>query len=193
MLRERVRHFTVEQATDHYRSPHDARALAPGHDLRVAATTWIARYLFWPNKPRSVADLACGNGEIACALGASLVYLGDIAPGYQIHGPLPDTLDMLGYAEPVDVIIFAETLEHLDDPDETLRRARPYARHLVASVPLYEHAEDEGNAEHTWVYDREGAEAMLTEAGWTPVLFAEVPAAPGSTAPTYQSGIWGCR
>lgn len=181
--------WTPEQLAEIYAGPHDHRALGYGHDARVAATITIGRFL--NPSPLRVADLSCGNGVIARALGASVeTILGDFAPGFQLRGPIEETIWRI---QMVDIFVCSETLEHLEDPDAVLCEIRQRARALVCSVPLSTCPEDDQNGEHYWAFDRAGAEEMLVAAGWTPKYFAEVPAAPGSVNPTYQCGIWGCE
>ena len=47
----------------------------------------------------SVADLSCGNAEIARGLGVEHVVLGDYAPGYQLCGPIEETVEALRSAD----------------------------------------------------------------------------------------------
>lgn len=181
--------WTSEQLAEIYRGPHDRRVLGYGHDARIATAITIGRFL--NPRPERVADLSCGTDEVATALGASVeTILGDFAPGFALQGPIEETI---WHVQMVDVFVCLETLEHLDDPDMVLREIRQRARALVCSVPLSSRPEDDQNGEHYWAFDRAGAEEMLVEAGWSPRLFAEVPAAPGSVNPTYQCGIWGCE
>jgi hypothetical protein len=197
MLRERVRpRWTDQQLSEIYARPFDQNALGWGADARVVTTATIGRLLYVPEVPTSIADLSCGNGDIArrIAVGDRHVplYLGDFAAGYQFTGPMEQTIDEM--RDPVDLFVCAETLEHLWDPELVLDKVRSKANKLVCSVPLWERAEQEQNGEHYWAFDREGFEAMLDDTGWTPVLFAEVPSYPvGGHGGTYQCGIWGCE
>jgi hypothetical protein len=189
MMRSRQRPaWRPDQLAEIYAGPHDHRVLAPGHDLRMERTIAIARAVY--RAASSVADLSCGVGTVAEALGAPVVILGDFAPGYPFHGPIEETIDEIPH---VDVFICTETLEHLDDPDMVLRKIRGKASALVVSLPICEVPEDDANGEHYWAFDREGAEAMYRAAGWEPALYEQVEAAPGSVEPTYQCGIWGLR
>lgn len=189
MFRNRQRpQWTPDELARIYAGPHDHRVLSPGHDLRIARTIAIARLVF-PD-PTSVADLSTGNGVIANALGAPDVILGDYAPGFDHRGPIEETIDLVPH---VDVFICAETLEHLWEPDEVLIKIREKASALVCSVPISHCSEDDQNGEHYWAFDQEGAEKMLRDTGWDPVIYEQVTAAPGSVNPTYQCGLWGCR
>lgn len=188
MLRNRQRPvWSPDDLARIYAGPHDHRVLGDGHKARVDGLIDIGRRL-WPN-PTFVADLSCGNGVIAEGLGARRTTLGDYAPGFQYQGPIEETIEKI---HPVDVFVCAETIEHLDDPDTVLRRIRVKANALVCSVPISQVPADDQNGEHYWAFDRAGAERMLMEAGWEPVLYEQVEAGPGSVNPTYQCGLWGC-
>jgi hypothetical protein len=190
LIRQRVREqWSDEQLAEIYAGPHDHRVLSPGHDVRIEATVWIGKFLYWPDRPNSVGDLSCGNGYIANELKARKTYLGDFASGFEFCGPISQTIHEI---PEIDLFICAETLEHLWEPDEALTLIRDKADKLVASVPLVNDPSEEQNGEHYWAFDREGAEQMFIENGWTLTrLFAEVPAAPGSFYQTYRCGIWG--
>jgi hypothetical protein len=169
-----------------YAIPHDANRWAE-HRVRVGVTIALARHLV-PN-PRSVADLSCGNGEIASAVGpnADTVILGDLAPGYEVVGPLEQTIHNLPR---VDLYVCSETLEHLDDPDTTLAQLRPHAATLIVSTPIGAWADAERNPEHYWAWDKADVEEMLTAAGWRTHLFNALDLTPGGGE--YHYGIWGC-
>lgn len=199
MLRERVRpQWTPEQLRDIYSSPFDHRALGDGSLPRVEVSSWIGRSLpmaagvGWA-RPSFVADLSCGNGAIARSIASHWgrrPLLGDYAPGFEVTGPIEETIVNV---EGIDIFVCCETLEHLWEPLDVLRQIRRRSSLLVCSVPLWERAEQEQNGEHYWAFDREGFESMLADAGWTPSLFAEVPGYPvGGDGGFYQTGIWGC-
>lgn len=181
--------WTPEQLATIYAGPHDHRVLGDGHTGRVDGLVRLGREV-WPD-PTFVADLSAGNGVIARGIGGAHITLGDFAPHpeFQLHGPIEDLLDEI---DPVDVFVCAETLEHLDDPDLVLRKIRVKANALVCSVPICETPYDDLNGEHYWAFDRAGAEAMLRQAGWDPVLYEQVTAAPGSVKATYECGLWAC-
>ena len=187
MIRERTRpQWTPEQLKDIYQGPHDARVLYPGHLPRVTRTIAMANRIC-PN-PESVADLACGNGDIANGCGATRTYLGDFAAGFEFQGPVEETIDLI---PEVTLMVAAETLEHLWDPDAVLLRFREKAQYLVCSVPVT--PEEGQNGEHYWSFDREGFESLLADTGWEVIDYEEVTAAPSVVFDTYQAGIWGCR
>lgn len=188
MLRNRQRpRWSDEELAEIYAGPHDHRVLGSGHVARVATSIEVGKAI-WP-EPTFVADLSCGNGVIALGLGAAHTTLGDFAPGFQYQGPIEDTIREI---HPVDVFVCAETIEHLDDPDEVLCLIRERANALVTSVPISDTPDDDANGEHYWAFDREGFEELLRWAGWEPDIFVEVEAGPGSVSDTYRCGIWGC-
>lgn len=144
-----------------YAVPHNHYEY-PDHQGRVDAAIRLGAALY----PRTVADLSCGNAAIATAIrdqvGAQL-YLGDLAPGYAICGPIEETIHEIPH---VDLFICSETIEHVDDPDLVLRLIRDKADHLVLSTPEDEF--DQGNPQHIWGYDTEAVRQMLIDAGWEP-------------------------
>lgn len=168
-----------------YSEPHDHWLYGRGHGLRVQTTQIIAKDMAREVFAVSVADLSCGNGEIAKALNL-LTFLGDYAPGYKINGPLEETLDKI---PEVSLYICSETLEHLDDPQEVLKKIRTKAKSLVLTTPI--NAWNDENKEHYWAWDREGIEELLTKAGWEANVFAMLDSTVFNE--TYTYGIWGCK
>lgn len=198
MLRERVRpRWTDEQLAEIYARPFDHAALGDGPTPRIEVSKWVGRTLpmaaDYGMPVCSIADLACGNGEIAESLGdyhGTRPYLGDFAPGHEFTGPIEETIHQI---PDVDLFVCCETLEHLWDPESVLQKIRVKTDMLLCSVPLWERAEQEQNGEHYWAFDREGFESLLSDTGFQPVLFAEVPGYPvGGDGGFYQTGIWGC-
>lgn len=170
-----------------YAVPH-AHKRWPDHRLRVAETIRLAREL---GVPDVVADLSCGDAKIGRALAPATLILGDFAPGYELCGPLEQTLEAIPH---VGLFICSETIEHLDDPDAALTAIRAKADALVLSTPL---SETTGrNREHYWGWDTEGVGEMLSAAGWEPVVQRDVHYVPPGQgeewiAASYQ--LWGCR
>lgn len=168
-----------------YARPHDHR-IWPDHLYRVDVTTAVAGRLL-PRNGR-VADLSCGNAHIARSLhetnGAQLT-LGDLAPGYEHHGPIEQTIDAIGAQ---DLFICSETIEHLDNPDAVLAKIRRKTGHLILSTPDGE--KDDSNPEHVWGWDAETVEKMLTTAGFTPIVHTTVDT---SRLGGYVYQIWACR
>lgn len=183
MRRERLRPAHDERALRRlYGRPHDHTRWAD-HLLRVEVTLAVARWMGRDGLD-SAADLSCGDGHILRALAADRKYFGDLAPGYEITGPIEKTILDLPL---VDLLVCAETIEHLDDPDEVLAAARQRARLMVLSTPI--EAWEDRNVEHYWAWDREAVEAMAVAAGWTVHVFTTVDFRPQGMA--YCFGIWG--
>jgi len=168
-----------------YAVPHDHMRW-PDHIMRVDMTIDLARELV--PEPGVIADLSCWNAAIGRTLVAGATHmkpiqliLGDIAPGYEITGPIEETVHDLPH---VDLYICSETAEHLDDPDAVLTRIRETSDHLVLSTPLSEFMPI--NPEHYWGWDHDGVREMLEATGWEVVLQRDV------LHPLAQFQIWGC-
>lgn len=171
-----------------YSEPHDHRRFGHGHHLRVEATKVMAKWMVEAGRLTSVADLSCGNGEIATSLrlGPRKTILGDYAPGYAYTGPLEETLPRISE---VDLYICSETLEHLDDPKAALFQMRDAAEHLLVTTPI--NAWGDANGEHYWAWDREGVEGLFAQTGWEPIMFMTVDST--VLGETYEYAIWGCK
>ena len=175
MYRKRLRPaYSFAELQNLYAGPYHTGLAA--QRLRIETTTAVAKWMSWGI--RSVADLSCGANEIVSALDVHQKYVGDFAPGYVIQGPIEETIDQIPQ---VDLFILSETLEHLDYPDELLRKLRGKASRLLLTTPIDEgrHAES-FNPEHYWGWDQEAIEVMLQEAGFEEVvmrvdLLTEVP------------------
>lgn len=171
----------------------------PDHVVRVEETIRLGRELIEVTGfPDVIADLSCGDAVIARALAQDSpgamppaqpprVVLGDLAPGYDLHGPIEVTLRQLAYA---GLLICTETIEHLDDPDAVLALARTRAAALLLSTP----AGEEGalNPEHYWSWNQADVGLMLVAAGWAPVLQRDASWA-GEDGHPWAYQIWGCR
>ena len=193
-VRLRPPHSPAELA-DLYAVPHEHTGW-PDHRLRVAETIGLGRELMGlSGHPVIIADLSCGDAVIPRDLigyskaPAKRVILGDIAPGYELQGPIEQTLDQLTQ---VGLFVCSETIEHLDDPDTVLRKIRGKAATLLLSTPLGETTSR--NPEHYWGWDDADVEGMLRVAGWVPVLSRIVSYRPGRDEEfmpaDYQ--LWGC-
>lgn len=166
-----------------YREPHD-HTLWLDHKVRVAVTAAFIRSL--SGRVPSAADLSCGDGAILHAIDATVKLFGDFAPRYEFAGPIEETIARL---RQVQLFICCETLEHLDDPDPALKAIRQKTETLVVSTPVDAFADT--NKEHYWAWDREAVEQMLTEAGFTVVVYNELDLRPANG--DYSFGIWWCR
>jgi hypothetical protein len=155
------------------------------HIVRVQVTAALTRSL--SGHVPSAADLSCGDGAILRAVDADERYFGDYAPGYPYRGPLDQTINQM---PDVQLYICCETVEHLDDPDTTLKAIRAKTSNLVVSTPV-DAWEDARNPEHYWAWDREAVEDMLTAAGFTVVVYNELDLRPANGE--YAFGIWWCR
>jgi hypothetical protein len=166
--------------------PH-AHAFWPDHRLRVAQTIALIRELGIPDV---IADLSCGDAAIGRALAPQQLILGDFAPGYEICGPIEETIQQIPH---VGLFICSETIEHLDDPDEVLRQIRLRADTLALSTPIGEVTDS--NDQHYWGWDTDGVHAMLTAAGWQPeyMCCAHYLSRPGSGWAPASYQIWGCK
>lgn len=185
MRRERLRPaYSAKDLARHYKRPHNHFDNAD-HRLRIALTIPLTRAL--AGTVESVADLACGDATVAYAVNAPRRYLGDLAPGHPIVGPIESTVGMI---PPVDLFICTETVEHLDDPDPVLRAIRDKTTYLVLSTPVGCFHDE--NPEHYWAWDREAVEAMTDEAGFKVSVYAELDLT-ASGPDHYKFGIWGLR
>lgn len=183
MRRERLlERFSDEQLAQFYALPHPAVGV-PDHDVRIAVTVALARTL----TPSTVADLSCGDAAIAKRIAATRTILGDLAPGYEITGPIEDTIHQLPV---VDLLVCTETVEHLDDPDSLLKVARAKTSGLVMSTPV--DCFHDTNPQHYHAWDREAVEHMLSQAGFGVLTYAELDFTPLGPH-HYRFGIWLCR
>jgi hypothetical protein len=157
-----------------YPTPHDHTRFGWGHDLRVQLTIALGRAVQAREGLHSIADLSAGNGAIGEALmpewgteasPGTVLFLGDIAPGYPITGPIEETVQQL---DRIDLFVCSETLEHLDDPAQVLRDIRTRARWLLYSTPVHLDVAEvtDENPEHLWQWDVIGVLGLLADAGW---------------------------
>jgi hypothetical protein len=184
MRRERLRPLASEEAqAEFYAVPHNALDNAD-HQLRIALTVDLARAL---GPLSSVADLSCGDAAIASALDTPARYLGDLAPGYPITGPIESAIQEIPY---VNLFVCTETIEHMDDPDTALKAIREKITLLVLSTPV--DCWHDSNAQHYWAWDREAVEAMAATAGFTTKMYIELDLT--AFGPHhYCFGIWAMR
>jgi hypothetical protein len=173
-----------------YRAPYHADDRGGDHTERVAVTAGLTAGIMRRHGLRSLVDLSCGDGQLARTVGVLVphcrLWLGDLvaAPGLDVVGPIEDTITSF---RQTDVLLCSETLEHLDDPDQLLLKARERALWLVLSTPL--DAATDPNPEHYWAWDQGDIAAMLTTAGWQPATRATLTSEPGY----YTFQLWACR
>ena len=158
--------YSDEQLAEIYKEPHD-HSIFPDHILRVDATLELANELV-DDSDVSAADLSCGNGWLLDRIAVKDKHYGDYARKYTYHGRIEDTILEI---PPVDIFLFCETIEHLDDPVAVLAAIREKSKKLVLSTPLTHGYDD--NIEHYWSFDKEGILDLLQESGWTPQLYAQ--------------------
>lgn len=158
--------YTPEELAQVYTEPYDHTKWRD-HIQRVDFTIEFIKEIIPERDICTVADLSCGDGIIALSLPLSRddMYLGDIFPNslFNYQGAIEDTISLI---PDVDLFVLSETLEHVDDPLELLRKIRGKADTLVLSTPLGE--TDDGNPEHYWGWDLDGIEMLLEESGWWP-------------------------
>lgn len=168
-MRTRLRPvYSAAELATLYAEPFD-HTWHPQHVERIAATAELGHTV--TPVPRSIADLACGDGVLPRALArwsarhwgtAPVLILGDLYPRWPVVGPIEATVDEI---EPVEVFVLSEAIEHLDDPDAVLGRIR--AHWLLLSTPIGE-VDPALNPEHYWGWDIAGVRELLEGTGWTP-------------------------
>ena len=177
-MRVRLRDLpSPEQLAQLYATPHQHDRWVD-HQIRVDVTVDLASYMLRPGA--TVADLSCGDAAIArrlveCCSGTAV--LGDLAPGYELCGPIEETVHKLRWKQ-ADLFVLSETVEHLDDPNQVLRWIREKTDNLILSTPDGE-TDPSRNPEHTWGWDSEAIEQMVTDAGfrvWSKTLLDLRPA-----------------
>lgn len=170
---ERLRPLpSPEQLAAMYATPHDHRLWGQGHHDRVEATIALAIETLSETERATVADLSCGNAEIALRIHAGVpgtLLLGDVAvlpaelPDPKWCGPIEETIASCAFY--ARTFVCSETIEHLDDPERVLAAIGEMADNLVLSTPI--EAWGDENPEHLWAWDREYVEHIVTCAGWT--------------------------
>jgi 2-polyprenyl-3-methyl-5-hydroxy-6-metoxy-1,4-benzoquinol methylase len=181
--------YQVLRSNDAWRD-HQARTL-----VTAALIAWL--------KPQSVMDPACGDGSIVMTAdrlhSIQFAHFGDISKpnidhvietsgkgrGWSFRCCATD--DRITDVSSVDVMVLTEILEHLDDPDHTLRLARGKARYLIASSPEMRPDQVDDNPEHLWMFDREGYGSMLIDADWRIQQYTHL-----GFRTMYDFGIWVC-
>lgn len=160
------------------------------HIERVLYTSALIDAFAGQHQMRYVADLSCGDGAILrhSRHPWERTVLGDLVSGDGITrvGPLHMTLPSLQHS-PVDLYVCSETLEHVEDPLETLRLIRKITTHMVLTTPCGEITDE--NPQHYWGWDEDGLDELLAEAGFTHrVSHLFTP----TTVEYYTFQIWQC-
>jgi hypothetical protein len=176
--------LTPAELAETYATPHDHRRWGD-HVVRVERTIAFARGHVGPVAVG--ADLSCGSGAVLAGLDVEVRHFGDLAPGYAHTGPIGSTIDDI---PDVDVFVLCETLEHLDDPDATLKAVRGKTRTLVLSTPVEAWAD--ANPEHYWAWSRPDVEEMLAAAGFA-VVAHDVVDLRAEGPDFYAFGLWVAR
>ena len=167
---------------------HDCRGWRD-HRLRVPVTSQLAAWMTAEYGYSHASDLSCGEGSSLnmLPLPADKKYRGDITPGWEICGPIQETICRVPAG---GLLICGETIEHLDDPDGFLASCRPRFSALVLSTPVG--SWDDPAPGHYWAWDRPEVDAMLSAAGFIPWTYLEL-SWPGDPSLPHAFGIWGCR
>jgi hypothetical protein len=162
-MRVRLRPAYLEDEIEAiYLQPHN-HTKHEDHIIRVQKSIELLKEY---NTYNSIADLSAGDAAIINSIDAQVKYIGDYAPGYEITGHIDQTLNDL---PEVDLFICSETLEHLDDPDATLKAIRKKTKYLFISTPNGE--DNSSNLEHYWGWDNQDMQEMLIDAGFDPVVY----------------------
>jgi hypothetical protein len=171
---------SVEQLGNIYSKPHNHLNFAD-HIQRVNKSIELLKAF---NAYESIADLSAGDATIINALESSTKHIGDFAPGYEFTGNIDQTIDEI---PGVDLFICSETLEHLDDPETTLKKIRLKTKYLFVSTPCGE--KDNNNIEHYWGWDADDVKQMLIDTGFDPVQYFLLEF-PGGV---YDFQMWICK
>lgn len=182
-MRKRLRPaYSEDELKRIYSEPHNHYRFTD-HRLRVQMTIAFAS---WFRPVESVADLSCGDAVIANNIEAKNYYLGDYAPGYEFQGAIDDTIDLI---PSVDLYICSETIEHLDNPETTLRKIRAKTKYLILTTPNGE--DNDANPEHYWGWDMDGVRELLINTGFKPVISNLLKFE--SSGYVYDYQFWGCE
>lgn len=173
--------YTPEELAQVYQTPHE-HSQWEDHRLRVQMTIAFAS---WFKDVATIADLSAGDATIINAIPATTRYIGDFAPGYEFTGAIDETIDQIPQ---VDLFICSETIEHLDDPETTLKKIRAKTKALIVTTPDSE--VNDSNPQHYWGWDSLGVRDLLEGAGFTPVIFNTLQFQDPNLVYDYQ--FWGC-
>lgn len=179
------------------------------HVVRVFTSAGLAA----SRRPTSLLDPACGDAIIPILIHRlsplERVVLADLSkPALQkcqqhvSDGVLPggtrtleaDLMAALDIPERFDLVVLTEILEHLQNPEDALRRARERGKYLLASSPVFDSREmrssvRDPNLEHVWQFDFNGYQEMLAATGWRPLALSHLSFPDGY----YQFQMWLCE
>src|SRR5262245_20743210 len=158
----------------------------PDHVMRVEATLDCIHAWTTPSMRRIVADLSCGDAEIAKRIAdTKLLLLGDYVENdaYPYHGRIEHTVMLLGF---VNLFILSETLEHIDDPWNLLHWIHDKSAYLLITTRLDEQTDD--TPEHYWGWDEDGIRDLLRDTDCEPVN--HIIFVPPVKDPYYTYQIW---
>lgn len=166
---------TAEWHADREAAPHIDEGV---HQPRMfAAIDFVCAHA---RKEDIIVDLGAGDGGMLQVIRDRLATPSNVYIGYDImtanvhaafargvHVILRDVVNSPSDDWAAgDIVICTEMLEHLWDPHGFVRRiARRRPRLFVASSPVNETVESH-YAHHTWAWDEEGYEALMTQAGF---------------------------
>lgn len=177
---------TFEYHRDRERAPHLEQ---PIHRARMD----VALQMVLDSGAKHVVDLGCGDGGMLSLLAAADRGISargyDFAPANEIgwleRGVMCYPLDFVnrwGEIPGADLYLATEVLEHLEEPEEVVRRVAQRGSMLVASSPWGESAASIDGS-HNWAWDMEGYADLFKRAGmrvlqhvkadWSQVLLAE--------------------
>lgn len=165
---------TAEFHADRERAPHLEQAF---HQERLYLAAEYIREASERIGSATVSDLGCGDGgllslvqgypEVARAWGYDFCPANE--QGWRERGVEAYPIDVFngsyGLVAMGDIVVMTETLEHLADPHQALRRARRESRYLVCSSPWNERP-GMHSPEHAWAWDMPGYADMIRAAGW---------------------------
>lgn len=187
-MRRQLRSFLSDEESKSLYSHEYDHTQWDEHVRRVDLTVALGIAFARRHNVKTVADLSCGDGAVLTGI-ADAVYLDETYYGDVVgddndyEGPIEETIDQLF---PVDLFVCTETIEHLRDPDDVLRRVRGKTRYLLLSTPLLE-PEPRDNSEHIWEWDLAGVAELVGAAGFTDECVTVLK----EQHYTYQ--IWMCR
>lgn len=157
---------TFEYHRDRARAPHLEQS---AHKYRM----YWAKRLVMESKAKTVIDLGCGDGGLMSLLCAEGVEISgyDFAPanvsGWEERGVQGFAIDFVQCWEDIpraDLYMMTEVLEHLEEPEQAVRRVAVRGSMVVASSPWNE-TPNSIDACHNWAWDMIGYANLFNRAG----------------------------